>query len=147
MVPKMRTTLLVVFCAVMLGASAQVSVASGPRASAGAATRTYVLQKCTVPRYKPTTLVTTCGSGNFAYEHLRWSRWTRRAAKARGTVAIRRTGAFDGGIFHIPVVLRLSRPRQCDASGRMVFTRERYRLLESFSGTARTGSDSLFTSC
>jgi len=134
--------------AVAIVAAPAGAVASGPRAAHAASTaRTYVLQKCTVPRYKPATLVTTCGSGNFAYEHLRWSRWTRTAAKAHGKVAIRRTGASDGGIFHVPVVLRLSRPRQCGGSARMVFSRERYRLVRSFSGTARTGSYSLPTSC
>lgn len=134
-------------CGVLLaqeGSSAASAAGSLATASTG---RVYALQKCTIPVFKPRTLVTTCGSGNFAYERLRWSRWNQTSARARGFVAVRNTSAAHSGIDHVPVVLTLSRPVTCDDSDRVVFSHERYRLLRSAPEVARSGSYELPASC
>lgn len=127
--------------------SADVRGEQAVTASIAAPARVYALQKCTAPVFKPRGLVTTCGSGNFAYEKLRWSRWNRSLAKARGFVAIRDTSAAHSGIVHVPVALTLSRPVRCEESDRLVYSYERYRLLRGVAGYSRSGSRTLLAFC
>lgn len=134
-------------CGVLLtqqGPSAGSAAGSLAMASTG---RVYALQKCTIPVFRPRTLVTTCGSGNLAYERLRWSRWSRTSARARGFVAVRNTSAAHSGIDHVPVVLTLSQPVTCEDSDRVVFSHERYRLLRPAVDVLRSGSHELAAFC
>lgn len=128
-------------------ASADAGGERAATASLASAGRVYALQKCTAPVFKPRGLVTTCGSGNFAYEKLRWSRWNRVSARARGYVAIRDTSAAHSGIVHVPVALTLSRPVQCDESNRLVYSYESYRLLRRVVGYRQSGSGRLLAFC
>lgn len=138
---------LTVACGLLLTQHGAPTRRAGGGLAVASTGRVYVLEKCTIPVVKPRTLVTTCGSGNFAYERLRWSRWNRTSARARGYVAVRNTSAAQSGIVHVPVVLTLSQPVTCDDSDRVVFSHERYRLLRPAPEVARSGSYELPASC
>jgi hypothetical protein len=74
-------------------------------------------------RYKPTTVILTCGDGGFRISNLKWSRWTASNASGKGTAKLTAT-----------------KPKTC-ANGKREFTRLAYSFPGKYpSGAKRSGT-------
>jgi hypothetical protein len=94
---------------------------------------------CDRGAYKPKRYVIACGDANFRLEHLRWRRWNRSVAKARGlALANDCIPVCAGGTFHsYSVKVRASRIRRCPYDD----DRYRYtRLRITYAGARPSGS-------
>ncbi|HEX5925508.1 MAG TPA: hypothetical protein VFY45_16870 [Baekduia sp.] len=77
------------------------------------------------PSVRPGEVLLACGDGTSWFDVARWTRWTRRSARAVGTAQINdcTPSCVDGHVHHYRAVLLLDRPRAC--GGRLRFTRLR----------------------
>ena len=88
-------------------------------------------------RYKPSSVIITCGDGGFRVVKLKWSAWTATSASGAGTAKVNTCDptCAQGSFKSYPVELTLSRPKNCP-----VGKREFARLKYSFPGKHPSGS-------
>jgi len=101
----------------------------GNFAAAAHRTKIYLLCGNGKPVVRPHRILLSCGDGNWWYRHLRWHRWKRRDALARGDMWRNDcTPSCAEGTFHdYPVRIRAFRVR--NIGGHRVFTRSHYVFL------------------
>jgi hypothetical protein len=90
-------------------------------------------------RYKPRSVVVTCGDGGFQVVKLKWSAWGKTSASGTGTAKVNNCKpSCAGGKFEsFPVTLTLGKPKTCTAFGSK---REFARLTYSFPGKHPAGA-------
>lgn len=132
--------------AVLVVVAVLAATAGGSHARPERTRSIYLLQKCTYPLYRPTEFVTSCGSGNVAYEAMRWSRWSRRSAQGQGRIRQRLVDE-SYRVIVAPVRVRLSRPMYCAGVSRWVFTRMSYDIDTSDPDVPAAGSERLTVMC
>jgi hypothetical protein len=83
------------------------------------------LSDCLLPEVRPDVVLLACGDGTQSFDVARWTRWTRRSARAVGTSEVNdcTPSCVDGHVHHHRAVLLADRPRVC--GGRLLFTRVR----------------------
>jgi hypothetical protein len=86
---------------------------------------------CNDPQYRPSSIVITCGDGNFYVDSIHWRSWTDGRAYGVGVGHGNDcTPDCADGHFHAysGVVVRLDRMSYCSAHGDYEFTHLRYRF-------------------
>jgi hypothetical protein len=75
--------------------------------------RVLLIYNCERGRYKPRRVIVTCADANFRVRNIRWSSWTRREARGRGTALINDCdpNCAQGTFRRYPIRLRAFRPR------------------------------------
>jgi len=92
-------------------------------------TSVYFPSNCRNERFKPRTIVVTCADANFQIRQLRWQRWATSSAAGHGSARINDCQPnCDPGRFrsYRQVVVRLTHPITCRATGVRQFTRLHY---------------------
>jgi hypothetical protein len=98
------------------------------------------LSDCLLPEVRPEVVLLACGDGTQSFDVARWTRWTRRSARAVGTAGINdcAPSCVDGHVHHHNrAVLLADRPRMC--GGRWLFTRVRLYLAGRAGGGGPVG--------
>jgi hypothetical protein len=93
-------------------------------------------------RYKPTTVILTCGDGGFRISNLKWSRWTASNASGKGTAKVDncKPNCASGKFESFPAKLTATKPKTC-ANGKREFTRLAYSFPGKYpSGAKRSGT-------
>jgi hypothetical protein len=87
--------------------------------------RVYFPSRCYNTATKPRSIIVACGDGNFQLKSLRWKRWNKPRAKARGRAWINDCVPYcAAGTFHsYPARVVLSRPFYCRQKGRYLYRR------------------------
>jgi hypothetical protein len=90
--------------------------------------RTYAIN-CTRERYKPATIILTCGDAGISVGKLKWSKWSPTRAVASGSFTWNdcTPSCVEGHFHNRPVKVTLSGPERCpgrahEAFGRATFT-------------------------
>jgi hypothetical protein len=108
-----------------------VLLATGASASAAPARQPpgVALQDCWLPEVKPDIILLACGDGTQSFDVSRWTRWSRRGARAVGRASINDCdpSCVDGHV-HTYRAVRFDRARMC--GGRLIFTRMRLVFTE-----------------
>jgi hypothetical protein len=80
---------------------------------------------CLQPAFKPKDVLIACGDGNASFSVTRWSRWSRRSARADGAAVINdcKPNCVSGHFGSQLAALISDRPRAC--RGRPRFSRLR----------------------
>jgi hypothetical protein len=111
----------------------------GANASAGSTERALIpgCGGTDVARYKPRTVVLTCGDGGFRATRLSWDTWTERRAEGSGTAKVNncKPSCAEGKFESFKVELVARRPRTCPG-GKRQFKRLDY----SFPGSKPAGA-------
>lgn len=95
-------------------------------ATAPAAKRkTYFPSNCTNARYKPVHLIAACGDAGLRVNKILWTQYGAKSALGGGIAATNtcEPSCAQGRFEHDSVVVRLFRPRLCEAVGIRLFTR------------------------
>jgi hypothetical protein len=100
----------------------------GATAPAFARPAPVALSDCLLPEVRPQVVLLACGDGAESFDVVRWTRWTRRSARAVGTAEINdcTPSCVEGHVHAHRAVLVADRPRAC--GGRWLFTRVRLFL-------------------
>lgn len=90
-------------------------------------------------RYKPRSVIVTCGDGGFRVVKLTWSAWTGTSATGAGTAKVNncKPNCAGGKFESFPVKLTLGKPKTCTA---LAGKREFVRLTYSFPGKHPAGA-------
>jgi hypothetical protein len=123
-----RTLAALVTAALALALAAVATAAGRPPAVA--------FRDCLGPEVRPSELLLACGDGTEWFDVSRWTRWTRRSARAVGISHTRdcTPSCVAGRDRARRAVVLLDRPRPC--GGRVLFTRLRIVL----GGVSASGS-------
>ncbi|MEA2458645.1 MAG: hypothetical protein QOC95_1617 [Thermoleophilaceae bacterium] len=118
-------------------------------AGAGATARAY-LPGCggsDHARYKPTSVIVTCGDGGFRVADLKWSAWTTTSGSGAGTAKVNTCTptCAQGSFKSYPVKLTLTRPRACPV-GKREFSRLKYAFPSKYPGGSKR-SETLHRPC
>lgn len=90
-----------------------------------------------VAKYKPSSVIVTCGDGGFRVSHMRWSTWTNKSAAGRGTAKVNNCdpSCAEGEFESYRVKLSPYRPKNCPGG-----KREFARLTYTFPGDKPDGA-------
>jgi hypothetical protein len=96
-----------------------------------------------LPSVRPAEILLACGDGTESFSVARWTRWTRRSARAVGTAGINdcTPSCVAGHVRHYRAVVLLDRARAC--GDRVQFTRLRLRFANRPGGGQPMGSITL----
>jgi len=87
--------------------------------------RSYAQYDCVHLKKKPDRIDITCADAGFFYEKLKWKKWERDSAKAKGTANVNdcKPSCANGTFRRYKGKLKLTRPKFCDRVDRLMFTR------------------------
>jgi hypothetical protein len=93
-------------------AAGSIGGESDPVAASGQG-RVLLIYNCERGRYKPRRVIVTCADANFRVRSIRWSSWTRREARGRGTALVNDCdpNCAQGTFRRYRIRLRAFRPR------------------------------------
>jgi hypothetical protein len=90
---------------------------------------TVVSASCHGHNFRPGHMVLACGDAGLYVEQLDWKHWGRQEANGIGVGVGKTCDPYcaAGGTESASMEIRLDKPRQCAADGRVHFTRVHYR--------------------
>lgn len=120
---KRRWLVTISILGALAGGVSAAAAAADPGASASA-TRVLLISNCKDGKFKPKSVVLTCGDAGFIAKRMTWSSWTGKTAGGTGTGVIETCmpDCASGGTKSGPLELTLSKPRTC-SGGERVFTK------------------------
>jgi hypothetical protein len=112
--------------AVAAFATSNVAGASGPVASASGKLP-LLISNCNKPKFKPASVILTCGDASLGATNVTWSSWGGKVALGAGTGQLNdcNPNCAQGKTKTAPMSLRAAKPQTC-SNGKRVFTKLAY---------------------
>ena len=116
-----RTLLMVASCVVLAGAIAVP-------ASAGGGKTPLLIANCAKAKFKPASIIFTCGDASFGATGVTWTAWTKNSASGSGTGTLNdcNPSCAQGKPKTGPITVQASKPVTCKKSGRRIFSKLSY---------------------
>lgn len=112
-------------CALTGGATASALAGSGDASTS--ASRVLLVSNCNKAKFKPPSVVLTCGDAGLIAKGLTWSEWTGKSASGEGTGIVETCvpDCATGGTRRGAIELTARRPQLC-SNGQRVFSKLHY---------------------
>jgi hypothetical protein len=113
------TTMAALAISAVVGASGPVASASGKKP--------LLISNCAKPKFKPSSVILTCGDASLGATNVVWSSWGQKAAVGAGTGQLNdcKPNCAQGKTKTAPMSLRASKPQTC-SNGKRVFSKLAY---------------------
>jgi hypothetical protein len=112
-----RTLLALMSCAVLAAAIALPASASGKQP--------LLIGNCLKAKFKPPTLIFSCGDASMGAKDVVWSSWSGKSASGSGTGLLNdcTPTCADGKTHTAPISVTASKPVTCKKTGKRIFSR------------------------
>ena len=122
-----RVLALVCVSTVALAVTAVAAAGSGGPVATASGPKPLLISNCAKAKFKPASVILTCGDASFGATEMVWSSWTQKNAVGTGTGQVNDCipNCASGKTKSAPIQLKLGAPRKC-SNGRRIFTKVKY---------------------
>ena len=127
MVRTIRVLTFVSVATAALAIGAVTAVGSGGPVAAASGPKPLLISNCAKAKFKPASVILTCGDASFGATEMVWSSWTQKNAVGTGTGQVNdcMPNCAQGKTKKAPIQLKPGAPRKC-SNGRRIFTKVKF---------------------